>query len=276
MSEKTQEEDPLSSHELQTNPAPRPFRRRVLDREVLAGTFVNMGSSISVEIAGQSGFDWVLIDREHGIGGQESLIHQLQAASATTAAPIVRIPWNDPQHFKRVLDLGAAGIMVPYVSSASEAEQAVASMRFPPHGIRGVAKLNRASRFGQTFEEYFAHAHELLLTVVQIETAAALASIDAIAATAGVDVLFVGPLDLSVSLGVPQQFDHPRFKEACRAVAAAAAKARKAAGILLTSVDQIDATIEAGFTFVALGSDSGLVAGGMRDLAAAFDHHRRG
>ena len=254
----------------------KPFRARVLDREVLAGTFVNLGSSISVEIAGQSGFDWVLIDREHGPGGQESLMHQLQAASATAAAPIVRIPWNEPQHFKRVLDLGAAGIMVPYVSSVKEAQQAVASMRFPPRGIRGVAKLNRASRFGQNFSQYFAEAHEILLTVVQIETEQALAALDAIAAVDGVDVLFVGPLDLSVSLGIPQQFDHPRFKEACAAVSAAAHRARKAAGILLFSTNQIEATVEAGFTFVALGSDSGLVVAGMHDLAASFEKYRQG
>ena len=250
------------------------FRSRVLNRELLIGAFLNMGSSVTVEIAAQSGLDWVLIDREHGVGGQDSLIHQLQAASAGPAPAIVRIPWNEPQHFKRVLDLGAAGIMVPYVSSAKEAEQAVASMRFPPRGVRGVAKLNRGSGFGQNFDEYFAHAHETLLTVVQIETVAAIASIDAIAGTDGVDVLFVGPLDLSVSLGIPQQFDHPRFKEAKATVAAAAEKAGKASGILLLTPDQIEPTLDTGFTFVALGSDSGQVVAGMRGVTAAFEKYR--
>lgn len=252
----------------------KPFRRRVLDRELLVGAFLNMGSSVSVEIAGRSGLDWLLIDREHGVGGQDGLLHQLQAASATPAAPIVRIPWNDPQHFKRVLDLGAAGIMVPYVNTAKEAEQAVASMRFPPRGIRGVAKLNRASGFGQSFDAYFASAHEQLLTVTQIETAEALESIEGIAATDGVDVLFVGPLDLSVSLGIPQQFDHPRFKKACRVVSDAAEKAHKAAGILLAGAEQIEPILEAGFTFVALGSDSGQVAAGMRAVVRAFGSYR--
>ena len=251
------------------------FRSRVLERELLVGTFLNLGSSVSVEIAARSGLDWVLIDREHGVGGQDSLIHQLQAASAGGAPAIVRIPWNNPEHFKRVLDLGAAGIMVPYVSSAREAEQAVAAMRFPPRGVRGVAKLNRGSGFGQDFEEYFAQAHERLLTVVQIETVAAVEAIDAIAATDGVDVLFVGPLDLSVSLGIPQEFDHPRFKEAKAEVAAAAEKAGKASGILLLAPDQIEPTLEDGFTFVAFGSDSGQIAAGMRGVVGAFERYRR-
>ena len=250
------------------------IRERVLNRELISGTFINLGSSLTVEMAGSSGFEWVLIDVEHGAGDQESLVHQLQAVGATPAAPIVRIANNDPPRFKRVLDLGASGIMVPYVSSVAEAEQAVASMRYPPRGIRGVAKLNRGSAFGQEFDDYFARAHELLLTVIQIETAEAVDCIDDLAAVDGVDVLFIGPLDLSVNLGIPQQFDNPRFLEARSKVSEAAQKAGKAAGILLLSPDQVEDTVEAGFTFVALGSDGGLVAAGMKQLASAFDKYK--
>ena len=251
------------------------IRERVLNRELVAGTFLNLGSSLTVEMAGQSGFDWVLIDIEHGSGDYESLIGQLQAISGTPAAPIVRIAWNDPPRFKRVLDLGASGIMVPYVSSAAEAERAVAAMRYPPRGIRGVAKLNRGSGFGRDFDDYFARSHELLLTVVQIETEEAVNCIDDIASVDGVDVLFIGPLDLSVNLGIPQQFDHPRFQDARARVAEAARKAGKAAGILLLNPDQLEDTVRAGFTFVALGSDGGLVAAGMQQLASAFDRYRK-
>ena len=251
------------------------IRERALNRELVAGTFINLGSSLTVEMAGQSGFGWVLIDIEHGSGDYESLVHQLQAVTSTPAAPIVRIAWNDPPRFKRVLDLGASGIMVPYVSSVAEAQQAVAAMRYPPRGIRGVAKLNRGSAFGQEFDDYFTRAHELLLTVVQIETEEAVNCIDDIAAVDGVDVLFIGPLDLSVNLGIPQQFSHSKFLEARAKVAEAARKAGKAAGILLLSPDQLEDTVQAGFTFVALGSDGGLVAAGMRQLASAFDQYKK-
>ncbi len=251
------------------------IRQRALNRELLAGTFINLGSSLTAEMAAQSGFDWVLIDIEHGAGDHESLVHQLQAVGGTPAAPIVRIAWNDPPRFKRVLDMGASGIMVPYVSSVAEAEQAVASMRYPPRGIRGVAKLNRGSGFGVDFDDYFAHSHEQLTTVVQIESREALDCIDGIAAVDGVDVLFVGPLDLSVNLGIPEQFDSPIFLDARQKVVDAARKAGKAAGILLLNPAQLEGTVQAGFTFVALGSDGGLVAAGMRQNASAFDPYRK-
>ena len=249
------------------------IRDRVLNRELLTGTFLNLGSSLTVEMAANAGFDWLLLDVEHGAGDHSDLPGQMQAAGAS--APFVRIENNDPPRFKRVLDLGASGVMVPYVSTVEEAEQAVASMRYPPRGIRGVAKLNRGSAFGFDFDEYFTRSHELLTTVVQIETGEAVANIDQIAGVDGVDVLFIGPLDLSVNLGVPQQFDSPTFLEARQKVSDAARKAGKAAGILLLSPDQVAGTVEAGFTFIALGSDGGLVANGMRQLASAFDGSKK-
>src|ERR1044072_1381050 len=161
---------------------PPDCRKRVLAREWLTGTFLNLGSPMTVEVAGLAGFDWVLIDHEHGPGGQDTLLHQLHAAAATPTFPVVRIAWNETPRFKRALDMGAFGIMVPYVSTADEARAAVAAMRYPPHGIRGVAKFNRGAGFGGDFEEYYAIAHERLLTVIQIENVEAVNNIDAIAA----------------------------------------------------------------------------------------------
>jgi 4-hydroxy-2-oxoheptanedioate aldolase len=240
----------------------------------MSGGWCNLGSSLTAEIAGRAGFDWVVIDLEHGSGDYESLVHQLQAVSGTSAAPIVRIAWNDAPRFKRALDLGPSGILVPYISSAEEARRAVASMRYPPQGVRGVAKLNRASGFGWEFEEYFARANSSLLTVLQVETVTALESVEEIAAVDGADVLFVGPLDLSASLGIVQQFDHPEFRAAQARVVAACRKAGKAAGILLPGAEQIERAIADGFTFIGVGSDGGLVAAGMRKLAAAFEKYR--
>lgn len=234
----------------------------------MAGTFLNLGSSVTAEIAGKAGFDWVLIDIEHGMGDRQELLTQLQALEATPAAPVVRIAWNDPVRFKRVLDLGVSGVMVPYVNSAEEAMRAAAAMRYPPEGVRGVARLNRACDFGPSFNEYFKKANSHLLTVVQIETKAAIENLDEIAAVDGVDVLFVGPLDLSVSLGVPDQFDHPLEQEALARVVAACHKAGKAAGILVANEAQLKQVRKLGFTFVAIGSDGGAVVKEMRSLVA--------
>lgn len=250
------------------------IRRRVLSGELMVGTWLNLGSSLTAEIAGRAGFDWVVLDVEHGAGDHESLVHQLQAVSGTPAAPLVRIAWNEAPRFKRVLDLGAAGVVVPYVTSVEEAKQAAAAMRYPPQGIRGVAGVHRASVFGMELDSYLANANEGLLTVVQIETEGTLAQADGIAAVEGVDVLFVGPMDLSTSLGVPLQYQHPRFKEALARVAGACRAAGKAAGILLGRPEQIEETMALGFTFVGLGSDGGVLSEGMRRLAAAFGRRK--
>lgn len=251
------------------------IRKRAVGGELLAGVWCNIGSSLTVEMAGLAGLDWILIDLEHGSGDHESLVHQLQAAAATRAAPLVRIAWNEAPRFKRVLDLGAAGVMVPYVSSADEARMAVAAMRYPPHGIRGVAKLNRASGFGERFDDYFVRANDELLTVVQIETEQAVERAGEIAAVDGVDVLFIGPLDLSVNMGIAQQFEHPRFRDAQVRVAEACRAAGKAAGLLLAKPEEIGPALAKGFTFLALGSDGGMVAAGMKRTYQAFQSCRK-
>jgi 2-keto-3-deoxy-L-rhamnonate aldolase RhmA len=251
------------------------IRERILNRELLTGTFLSLGNSITTEIAGNSGFDWLLLDVEHGSGSHSHLIHQIQATGATPAAPFVRIEDNQTARFKRVLDLGASGIMIPYVRSVEDAEQAVSAMRYPPRGIRGVAKLSRGSGFGANFEEYFEKGHEQLTTVIQIETAEALKDIDRIAAVDGVDVLFVGPMDLTVNMGIREQFDHPDYVSARKNISEAAKNAGKAAGILLQNTDQIPDAIEQGYTFVAIGSDIALVNAGMRQLSSAFDTYRK-
>jgi len=248
------------------------IRERVLGREVVVGTWLNLGSSLTAEIAGQAGFDWVLIDLEHGAGDHESLVHQLQALSGSTAAPLVRVAWNEAPKVKRVLDLGAAGVIFPYVTTAEEARAAVAAMRYPPDGIRGCA-TTRASGYGREADEYLATANDRLLTVVQIETATTLSCLDEIAGVEGVDVLFVGPMDLSFSLGVPRQYDHPVFREALVRVGEAARRAGKAAGILLMRPDWLDQALADGYTFLGLGSDMGAVVEGMRRFSETL---RRG
>ena len=174
---------------------------------------------------------------------------------------------------KRVLDAGAMGVMIPWVNSAEEARAAAASMRYFPDGVRGAAQSNRGTGFGAHFDEYFSKANDNLTTVVQIESTQAVDAAADIAAVDGVDVLFVGPFDLSISMGIMNQFDEPAFREALDKVAAAAKGAGKTAGILLARQEQIADVVDRGYTFIALGSDGGLVANGMRanaDALAAF------
>ncbi|MGH7946534.1 MAG: HpcH/HpaI aldolase family protein, partial [Opitutaceae bacterium] len=200
----------------------------------------------------------------------DTLLHQLQAAAATPAFPVVRIAQNETPRFKRVLDMGALGVMVPYVSTAGEARAAVSAMRYPPHGIRGVAKFNRGAGFGGDFEEYYAHAHERLVSVIQIETIEAVNKIDEIAAVDGADVLFVGPTDLSYNMGIRDQLESAPFTEALRKVSDAAQKHGKAAGILVHNNALVPKVRELGYTFTALGSDGGAVRAGLLGFVAAL------
>lgn len=244
------------------------FRTRVMAREWVAGTFLNLGSSITVEIAGRAGFDWVLIDHEHGFGGEDTLVHQLQAMNGAPAAPIVRIRVNEWSLFKRALDLGAHGVMVPYVNTPEEARAAAQSMHYPPRGTRGVARFHRGSDYGVTFEPYFAQERDSLVLMTQIESREAVENAEAIAAVEGVDVLFVGPTDLSYNMGIRDQLEHPDFTDALRRVVQAAQRAGKAGGILVHLPHLVPKVRALGFTVVALGSDGGAVAAGLRENAA--------
>jgi 2-keto-3-deoxy-L-rhamnonate aldolase RhmA len=249
------------------------LRERVLNKELLFGTFLNLGSSLTAEIAGHAGFDWLLIDLEHGAGNRQELLYQLQAIESTPAVPFVRIAWNDPIRFKKVLDLGASGIMVPYIQSAEEARQAVAAMRYPPAGNRGVAVMNRACAFGPGFDEYFKAASSKLVTILQIETAEAIRNLEQIAAIEGADVLFVGPMDLSVGLGIAQQWSHPDLRAALSKVVNACKKFGKAAGMIVMNEGQIDQAVADGFTMLAYSSDSAVVVKGLQSIAGSFRKH---
>lgn len=251
------------------------FRRRVLAREWVTGTFINLGSSITAEIAAKSGYDWLLLDQEHGLGGEETLIAQLQAVSGSPVVPIVRVRVNEVSLFKRAMDLGAHGVMVPYVSTADEAAAAARAIHYPPHGVRGVARFHRGSEYGGTFDPYFAQAHESVVLMTQIETKEGVENSEAIAAVDGVDVLFVGPTDLTYNLGIRDQLEHPDFVAAARRVVQSAHRAGKTAGILVHRPELVERVREWGFTVAALGSDGGAVAAGLRQNAATLKSYVR-
>jgi len=246
------------------------IKEQVLSGRFMAGAWCNLASSLTTEMAARAGFDWILIDQEHGPGDSLTLLGQIQAVGARPCAPIVRIAWNEMPRFKQALDLGAAGIMIPYVETADDAARAVSYLRYPPQGLRGVASSPRATGFGTNFDNYFAAANRELLTVTQIETARAVQNAEEIAAVDGVDVLFVGPMDLSMSLGMPGRFEDPDYRAILAKVASTARDGGKAAGILLPSVQLLEMVYDMGYRFVAAGSDGGLVMQGLKNNLAAM------
>jgi 4-hydroxy-2-oxoheptanedioate aldolase len=246
------------------------LRRRLAAGEVTVGTFVGMSSAIATEVCAASGADWVLIDLEHGSGGEDTVRDGVLAAGSYGVPTIVRVESGERIRIGRVLDQGAAGVMVPRLNTVDEASSAVQHMLYPPYGDRGVATYNRSCRWGMD-RAPLTTEQQGTVGIIQIETLDALDGVDEIAAQDGVDVLFVGPLDLSYALGVPLQLDSNPFQEAIQQVVAAAEAHGKAAGIL--AVDGVGAAkyIRQGFRFVAIGSDSTIMAAAFRD---AFDTAR--
>ena len=240
-----------------------------LRKELLAGTFLNLGCSNAVEIASNVGFDWLLIDLEHGSGSFADLRGMLMACRGSTTAPIVRIRSVDADTVKFVMDSGAAGIMFPFVSTSEDAKRAVQIMKYPPVGTRGVAGIIRATDYGRDWKEYFTTSNQKSLVVVQIETSEGVEAADSIAAVEGVDVLFVGPLDLSVNLGCPGDFTQPHFVDALKKVIAACERHGKSAGIL-SRPEFVAQQKSLGFRFFALGSDSGSVVSGLKQSLDAM------
>ncbi len=250
------------------------LKRRIRNGETLFGCWLNLGSSITAEIVGMAGYDWVLIDLEHGTGMESDVPHQLQALEHTPAAAVVRVESYERQRFHRILDLGAEGIMCPRINDPQEAQRAADAMRYPPDGVRGVAHMVRATNFGANAADYLASSKDTLVGIVQVESEQALNSVDDIAAIDGIDVLFVGPSDLSMALGIFGQLDHPRFIEALKATAAAAKKAGKAAGILMRDPQEFKKYRDLGFRFIACGADATFVASGARSMAGTLNNLR--
>jgi 4-hydroxy-2-oxoheptanedioate aldolase len=252
------------------------LKKRLGTGETLIGCFLNLGSSLTAEIVGNAGFDFVVIDLEHGSGTESNVLHQLEALEHTGAGAVIRVESHERQRSHRVLDLGAHGIMFPRVNTASEARQCASALRYPPDGVRGVASMNRACEFGVSFRSYVDSSKESLLGVMQIETAEAVRNVAEIAMVDGVDVLFIGPLDLSMSLGILGQFDHPDFNRALDATASAARAHGKATGVLMPRQDDFDRYYKLGFRFLACGSDGAMVNNAARNLAQTLSEARRG
>lgn len=243
------------------------LKQRLRKGETLNGCWLNLGSALTAEIVGQAGYDWVLIDLEHGAGVEKDVLSQMQALAHTNAGVVVRVEGPERQRIHRILDMGAEGIMCPRVSSAREAQTVAMGLHYPPAGMRGVAKMVRATDFGLNFADYYRDAKENILGIVQIETKESLNHLDEIAATDNIDVLFIGPADLTMELGIFGQFDHPVFLDAIKATQDAARKAGKSTGILFFNPDDYVKYHDLGIRLIACGADATFVAEGARAMA---------
>ena len=245
------------------------FKRALAAGRPQIGLWATLASHITAELAAGAGFDWMLLDMEHSPNDLESVVAQLQAVEPYPTHAVVRVPWNDAVMLKRVLDIGAQSVLVPMVNTADEARAAVAAMRYPPKGIRGVGGTTRATRWGRV-KGYPHKAEQELCILLQVETPQALANIEAIAAVDGVDGIFIGPADLHAAYGHIGEKHHPdvwpKIEDAVRRIRAAG----KAPGFLTPVEADSRRILELGGLFVAVGSDAGLLAAATDALAARF------
>ena len=250
------------------DPPASSFRARVLAGEPLFGAFVGTASPIVAELCALAGFDWLLIDLEHGAGTESELLGQLHAIGDRSVG-LVRPPSAERLRIGRALDLGAAGIMIPRLDQPDDVAEAISWLKFQPRGARGVALVTRGLGLGRTTHPEVAAVSDTILGIVQIESAPGVANAAAIAAIDGADVLFVGPTDLSHSMGIPGQFDRREFRDALEGVVRAARDAGKAAGILLRGPQDVERHLDLGFRFIGIGSDLHYVRNGAQAAVAA-------
>ena len=234
------------------------------------GLWVCSGSPLVAEIMAGSGADWLLIDTEHSPNSLESVLAQLHAVHGYPVLPMVRLPWNDVVLIKQYLDLGAQNLLIPMVNDAEQARAAVAAVRYPPHGVRGVGSaLARAARWNR-IPDYLARADETISLAVQIETAEAVENVNDILAVDGVDAIFIGPSDLAASMGYLGQQEHPEVVAAVERCLAAAGEAGKPAGVNAFVEATARRYIQAGARFVLVGADVAILARSSEELAARF------
>ncbi|MGL5477233.1 MAG: 2-keto-3-deoxy-L-rhamnonate aldolase [Citrobacter braakii] len=247
-----------------------PFKEGLRKGEVQVGLWLSSTTSYMAEIAATSGYDWLLIDGEHAPNTVQDLYHQLQAIAPYASQPVVRPVEGSKALIKQVLDIGAQTLLVPMVDSAEQALQVVSATRYPPLGERGVgASVARAARWGR-IDNYMAQANESLCLLVQVESKAALDNLDAILDVDGIDGVFIGPADLSASLGYPDNAGHPEVQRIIEQSIRRIRAAGKAAGFLAVDPVMAQKCLQWGANFVAVGVDTMLYTEALDRRLAMF------
>lgn len=237
------------------------FKRAIQNGTKQIGIWNSLCSNIAAEIIAPTGFDWALLDMEHSPSDLRTVLSQLQAYGSEATLPIIRPVWNDPVLVKPLLDMGARGLLFPMVQSSEETELAVAATRYPPRGVRGVSLSQRGNKFGR-ITDYLDRYEEELCVIVQIETREALSRVREISAVDGVDGIFFGPADLSADMGLIGQLDNSELWAAILEGVASAESEGKPSGTLVANPDKAIELFNQGFTFVACGTDTNLLARG--------------
>jgi len=224
------------------------------------GAWAQLASPFTAEILGNAGFDWLMLDHEHAPGDILNLISQIQAMKGTNCTPLVRAPWNDFVAIKRILDAGAHGVLIPYVNTREEAEQAVKACKYPMEGIRGVAASPRAVGYGQNLGNYLQRANDQIFVMTAVETPEAISNLDEILQVNGLDGIFIGPMDLASSMG---SFGDPSQAEVQAAIQTVEQKVRAAGKVLATTTntwEQAQKLFERGYQMLMLMADGGALA----------------
>jgi 2-dehydro-3-deoxyglucarate aldolase len=244
------------------DPFNNPFRALLAQADIPLGTWLMSGTASTAEAMGCAGFDWLVVDMEHVPIDYKDTYHILQAIAGTRATPVVRLAWNDTVMVKRALDIGAQTLMFPFVQNADDAKRAVAATRYPTAddrtGSRGFAAMHRGSRYA-TAPDYGKRANDGIFKMIQLETPAALERLEEIAAVDGVDALFMGPGDLSASMGVIGNVADARVQAALKDAAARAKAIGKPIGIVGPTPEMVGQFIEWGYSYVAIASDMGMM-----------------
>lgn len=250
------------------------LKKRLRAGEKTIGAWLSLSCPAVAEIMAGAGWDWVLIETEHTPFTLESLEYTLMAFNGRDTVPIVRVPWNDRVIIRQVLDLGAEGVLVPHVGSPEEAQQVVAACRYPPEGVRGFGPM-RASDYYRETEEYIRTANEGVIVAIQIEHIKAVKAVQQILAVPGIDVVLLGPMDLSASLGLLGQLDHPQVVEAIEQVIAEALRAGIPVGVPMDnkSPDVLLQWVARGCQFVIAGEDHDFLCRMMAQTLAEFQLH---
>lgn len=246
------------------------FKAALSRGETVYGLWLALANPYTAELCAGAGFDWLVVDGEHAPNDLRSILSQLQAVAPYPAHAVVRPPVGDPVQIKQLLDIGARNLLIPMVESATQARDLVAATRYPPQGIRGVgASIARVSGFSRD-TDYLKTANDNVCLLLQVESVTGLEALDGIAAVEGVDGVFIGPADLAASFGHLGDAGHPQVQDAIREAARRIRAAGKAAGILATDEGTARRYLEWGYTFVAVGVDTLLLARETSALARRF------
>ncbi|QJR16664.1 2-dehydro-3-deoxyglucarate aldolase [Usitatibacter palustris] len=248
---------------------PNQFRKDLIAGKQLIGCWSHLANPITAEILGLAGYDWILLDGEHSPNDITTFVPQLMALKDSSSAPIVRPPWNDVIWMKRLLDAGFYNFLIPYVESAEQAKQAVASTRYPTAGIRGVALATRQNKYG-TIPDFLKQINDCITLLVQIESQGGVANLEKIAAVDGVDGVFVGPADLAASMGHLGNPSHPEVQAVIKDLFTRIKAAGKPAGTLALNEADARRYMEWGASFVAVGSDQGIFRDSVKAVREKF------